>query len=304
MKISVLLPCYNEAVTIEKLIKKLQKTLLNATIYVVDNNSTDDTAKLAKKAGAIVIHEPNQGKGHAVRRIFAEAEGDIFVMMDGDETYDVEAAPKLIKMLKDENLDMILGKRETEEKQAYRASHHFGNWLFSFALRIIFTQKFTDVLSGYRIMSRRFVKSFPVNSKGFEIETEMTVHALQLSLPVKEVSTKYYARPEDSHSKLSTWSDGFKISKMIVKLFQSEKPLIFYGLLASFLSVIAIVLALPIFTTYIQTGLVPRLPTAILCSGIMLLAFIFFITGLILQSITLMRQEQKKLAYLQIPFKS
>ena len=303
MHIAILLPCYNEEQAIAELIKNIQAMLkqakLSADIYVYDNNSSDRTVELAKAAGAIVRSEPMQGKGNVVRRMFCDIDADIYVMMDGDLTYDVEAAPALIQKLIDENLDMVVGKRVTQIKEAYRAGHRFGNKMITGALQLVFGRGFDDVLSGYRVFSRRFVKSFPCMSSGFEIETELTVHALELRLPVAEVETRYFARPEGSVSKLSTYRDGFRIGKTILNLFRTEKPLAFFSLVAGFILLASAALFWPVWQTYIATGLVPRLPTAVLAMGLVIVAVLSGFCGLILDAIAKSNKEAKRLAYLR-----
>lgn len=300
-RIAFILPCYNEAITIGDMVKQCQKAMPEADVFVCDNNSTDDTAKLAKQAGAYVFTETLQGKGHAVRRLMAEVDADIYIMMDGDATYDIKAAPQLVETLQNDRLDMIIGKRISQQKEAYKSVNKFGNEiLFPLVFRLFFGKGITDLFSGYRVMTRRFVKSFPVKSKGFEIETEMTVHALRLRLPIREVETAYFARPPGSTSKLGAWKDGWKISIMMLRLMEAERPLTFYGLIAGALAFLSIALAIPLLLEYMATGLVPRLPTAVLCATLMLMAFMAALSGILLHAVTHQRRELKYLTYLAV----
>jgi glycosyltransferase involved in cell wall biosynthesis len=285
LRIAVLLPCHDEEAAIAETVAGFRAALPDAAIYVYDNNSNDRTAERAAAAGAIVRHERMQGKGHVVRRMFADVDADIYVMADGDATYDASAAPALVARLIDDRLDMVVGARRSEVEEAYRRGHRLGNRLFTGLLASLFGRSFTDIFSGYRVFSRRFVKSFPALSAGFETETEISVHALELAMPVGEVMTAYGARPEGSRSKLSTWRDGWRIMRTILHLFRSERPVLFYGGIAVFLAALAIVLALPLALTYLETGLVPRLPTAMLVTGLMILASLSFFTGLILDTV-------------------
>jgi glycosyltransferase involved in cell wall biosynthesis len=296
--IAVLLPCFNEETAIGATIAAFRAAMPSAAIHVYDNNSTDRTVEVARSAGAIVRSERMQGKGHVVRRMFADVEADIYVMADGDATYDAAAAPAMITRLIDEQLDMVVGARKSEVEAAYRRGHRFGNALLTRMLARIFGRSFTDILSGYRIFSRRFVKSFPMLSQGFEIETEISVHALQLKMPVAEMVTAYAARPKGSVSKLNTYGDGWRILRTIAMLFRFERPLLFFGAIAGVLALVAILLAVPIILTYLATGLVPRLPTAILSTGLMLLAALSGVCGLILDTVARGRREMKRLAYL------
>jgi Glycosyl transferase family 2 len=272
--------------------------LPGATVHVYDNNSTDRTIEVARAAGAVVGHEAHQGKGNVVRRMFADIDADAYVLVDGDATYDAASAPALLARLFEGQLDMVVAARVQRDNAAYRAGHRLGNWLFSAFVQWVFVAPFTDILSGYRVFSRRFVKSFPVLSRGFEIEVELAVHALELELPVAEVPTPYYRRPAGSTSKLSTWRDGLRILRTIVDLYRTERPLAFFCGLGVACAVVSIVLALPIFATYLQQGVVPRLPTAVLSTGLMLLAFLLGTAGLILDTVTKGRREMKLLAYL------
>ncbi|MEM7451960.1 MAG: glycosyltransferase family 2 protein [Pseudomonadota bacterium] len=299
--IAVLVPCYNEAATIGTVVEDFRTALPDATIYVYDNNSSDDTKAIAAAAGAVVRTETRQGKGHVVRRMFADIEADVYVLVDGDDTYDAPAAPKLVDRLVDDGLDMVTGTRAASSDAAYRTGHRFGNRLLTGLVAFSFGSEVSDMLSGYRVLSRRFVKSFPLLSGGFEIETEMTVHALELGMPQAEVTTDYKERPEGSESKLNTYGDGLKILVTIVRMLKEERPLAFFGSLFVLLAAAAIILAIPIVITFINTGEVPRFPTAILATGMMLLAFLSLVCGLILATVTRGRQELKRLRYLQIP---
>lgn len=298
--VAVLLPCYNEAAAIAQTIESFRRALPDATIYVYDNNSRDDTARVAREAGAIVRSERIQGKGNVVRRMFADVEADVYVLSDGDATYDATAAPRMIELLLAEQLDMVVGTRESDAQEAYRRGHRFGNRLLTGCVTWIFGQTFSDILSGYRVFSKRFVKSFPVLSEGFEIETEISVHALELKMPVAEVATAYAARPEGSQSKLSTYRDGFRILRLILNLYRIEKPVAFFGLFALLFIGAAFGLSLDLFLTYLETGLVPRLPTAVLSTGLVLLGIVSLSCGLILDTVTRGRREVKRLAYLAL----
>jgi glycosyltransferase involved in cell wall biosynthesis len=300
-RIAILLPCYNEEAAIAQTIAGFRAALPDAAIYVYDNNSADRTRAVAAEAGAIVRSERMQGKGHVVRRMFADVEADVYVMADGDATYDASAAPTLVARLLDEQLDMVVGARQSEVEEAYRRGHRLGNRLFTGLLARLFGRSFTDIFSGYRVFSRRFVKSFPALSAGFETETEISVHALELAMPVGEVVTTYGARPEGSVSKLSTWRDGWRIAKTIVHLFRLERPILFYGTLAAILAAVAVLLSIPLAITYVKTGLVPRFPTALLATGLMLLAALSFFTGLILDTVVRGRREMRRLHYLSFP---
>jgi glycosyltransferase involved in cell wall biosynthesis len=302
LRIAVILPCYNEEQAIVKVINEFQDALPEATIHVFDNNSTDRTAEVARAAGASVSHVALKGKGNVVRRMFADVEADIYLMTDGDCTYDVSVARNLVDKLLAENLDMVVGSRvDRGEAENYRRGHRFGNQLLTGSVRYIFGGQFTDMLSGYRVFSRRFVKSFPALARGFEIETELTVHALELRMPCGEVETKYGSRPEESESKLSTYRDGFRILKTIGRLFMVERPLEFFSIFSFILAAASIGFALPVFQEYFATGLVPRLPTAVLATGLMLSALLSFGCGLLLDNVTRGRQELRRFSYLSIP---
>ena len=299
-RIAVLLPCYNEEAAIGATVAGFRAALPGATVYVYDNNSRDRTREIAARAGAVVRTERQQGKGHVVRRMFADIDADVYVMADGDLTYDPAAAPKMVGLLLAEQLDMVVGTRVHEAKDAYRGGHVLGNKLFTSLLAGLFGRSFSDIFSGYRAFSRRFVKSFPVLSEGFEIETEMSVHALELRMPVDEIETSYGARPEGSYSKLSTFGDGWRILKTIGTLYRVERPALFYGGIGMLLLLAAIVLAVPLVRTYLQTGLVPRFPTAILATGMVIVAVLCVFAGLILDTVTRGRREVRRLSYLSL----
>lgn len=300
-RVAVLIPCFNEEVAIGRVVDEMRRSLPGATIYVYDNNSRDQTVSVATAAGAVVRHERKQGKGNVVRRMFSDIEADAYVLVDGDATYDAASARTMVDRLLAEQLDMVVGRRTSIVEEAYRAGHRFGNVMLTSFVAWLFGKSFTDILSGYRVFSRRFVKSFPALAKGFETETELTVHALELGMPIAEVDTPYGARPAGSTSKLSTYKDGFRILRLILALYKHERPLLFFGTVASALALVSIALGVPIFLEFAQTGLVPRFPTAILATGIMLLASLSLTAGIILETVTRGRQELKRLAYLQIP---
>jgi glycosyltransferase involved in cell wall biosynthesis len=297
-EVAVLIPCYNEQKTIANVVQSFRQALPHADIYVYDNNSADETCDEARKAGAIVRRETTQGKGWVVRRMFADIDADYYVLVDGDDTYDASVAPGMVATLRDESLAMLVGRRIHESTEAYRPGHVLGNKLFTGSVAGLFGRSFTDILSGYRVFSRAFVKSFPVFSGGFEIETELTVHALTLGLPIAEVATNYKERPVGSASKLNTYRDGVRILWMIFKLFKNEKPLNFFAFLGALCLSLATLLAYPIVVTFVETGLVPRFPTAILATGLALYALIMFACGLILDTVTKGRREMKLLCYL------
>jgi glycosyltransferase involved in cell wall biosynthesis len=301
LRIAILLPCYNEEAAVAQTVAAFRSALPSAQLYVYDNNSHDRTREVAEAAGAVVREERMQGKGHVVRRMFADIEADVYVMADGDSTYDASAAPELVRRLVEERLDMVVGARKSEVEEAYRRGHRLGNRLFTGILAGLFGRSFTDIFSGYRVFSRRFVKSFPALSRGFETETEISVHALELAMPVAEVITAYGARPEGSVSKLSTYRDGWRIMRTILHLFRIERPVLFYGGFAAFLAGLGLVLAAPLIVTFARTGLVPRFPTAILVTGMMVVAFLSFGVGLILDTVVRGRREMRRLAYLSFP---
>jgi len=299
--IAVLLPCYNEEAAIAQTVAGFRAALPSAAIYVYDNNSSDDTVAVARAAGAIVRRERIQGKGAVVRRMFADVDADVYVMADGDATYDAASAPRLIAALLGEQLDMIVGSRVSQVQESYRRGHRFGNVLLTGMLARLFGRSFTDILSGCRVFSRRFVKSFPSLSAGFEIETEISVHALELKMPCAEIETSHFARPEGSTSKLSTYGDGWRILSTILTLYRIERPLLVFGLAGGLLPVLALVLAAPLVVTYLHTGLVPRMPTAVLATGLVILAALSLFAGLILDTVVRGRREVRRLAYLAHP---
>jgi glycosyltransferase involved in cell wall biosynthesis len=301
--IAVLIPCYNEEAAIAAVVRDFRRVLADCTIFVYDNNSTDRSREVALAAGAIVRTEPLQGKGNVVRRMFADIEADVFVLVDGDNTYDAESAPKLVELLLRDALDMVNAARVASSDLAYRAGHQFGNAMLTGLVSRIFGNRLTDMLSGYRVFSRRFVKSFPALTAGFEIETEFTVHALELRLPIAEVPTPYRERPIGSMSKLRTYRDGVRILRTIMTLIKQEKPLQFFASVSACLAIVATVLAVPVIQTFLHTGLVPRLPTAVLSMGIMLLAFLSLTCGLVLETVTRGRTEAKRLHYLGVPIR-
>lgn len=297
-RIAVLIPCYNEAVTIERVIKDFKQHLPDATIYVYDNNSKDETAVIAAAAGAVVRREARQGKGQVMRRMFADIEADIYLMVDGDDTYDAASAPALVAKLREGPFDLVNGARIETGEAAYRRGHRFGNKLLTELVTFIFGSASRDMLSGYKAMSRRFVKSFPALSTGFEIETELLIHALEIGIATDEIETPYKERPEGSASKLRTFHDGARILRLIAKMVKEERPFIFFSVLAAILALLSMMLAIPIILHYLNTGLVPRLPSAVLSIGLMLSGVISFFSGLILDTVTRGRRELKRLRYL------
>lgn len=299
--IAVLIPCYNEEASISTVVRDFFAFLPDAAIYVYDNNSSDGTTAAASAAGAIVRREALQGKGHVVRRMFADIEADVYVLIDGDGTYDATAAPDMINMLLYQQLDMVTGLREARSEGAYRPGHVFGNAVLTGAVQRIFGKRISDMLSGYRVFSRRFVKSFPALASGFETETEFSVHALELYMPIGELRTTYRERPAGSVSKLRTYADGLRIFRTIVTLVKDERPLQFFTLAGLVLLLVSVGLGVPIVLEFLDTGLVPRLPTAVLATGFVLLSFLSFACGLILDSVTRGRREMKRLAYLAVP---
>lgn len=300
-QIAVLIPCYNEALTVGRVVADFKANLPNATIYVYDNNSSDDSVGIAKAAGAIVRNEPRQGKGNVIRRMFADIDADIYVLVDGDDTYDASAVSALTGRLIEQQLDIVNAARSTELANAYRPGHKFGNYALTRLVSMAFGGNFKDMLSGYKILSRRFVKSFPAMSSGFETETELAVHALELRMPSAEVTTNYRERPEGSVSKLRTYSDGWRILSLIVQLIKNERPQLFFGSLGVATMLAGVAFGLPVVFQFIDTGLVPRLPTAVLAVGLVVLGFLEFFAGLILDVVTHSRQEMKRLTYLSIP---
>ncbi|MBI1209547.1 MAG: glycosyltransferase [Azospirillum sp.] len=301
ISIAVLIPCYNEEAAITKVVGDFRAALPTAAVYVYDNNSKDRTVENARAAGAVVRTEPLQGKGNVVRRMFADVEADVYVLVDGDDTYDAASAPALVGCLLEQQLDMVNGARVTEIQAAYRPGHRFGNVLLTSIVAAIFGSRIGDMLSGYRVFSRRFVKSFPALSSGFETETELTIHALELRMPIAEVKTAYKDRPEGSASKLRTFRDGFRILRTILTLVKEERPLQFFSAVFGVLTSASVVLAWPVVVTYMETGLVPRFPTALLATGTMLLGFLSLTCGLILDTVTRGRKEAKRMRYLDSP---
>ncbi|MGS4723034.1 glycosyltransferase family 2 protein [Citrobacter farmeri] len=302
-KVVVILPCYNEEQAIHKVVSDFRAALPDAEIYVFDNNSSDRTSDVAKSAGAFVRHVGYKGKGNVVRRMFADVEADIYVMSDGDDTYEACAVREMIEKLIDENLDMVVGTRvENGDEKTYRPGHRFGNKMLTGAVSTIFKGSFSDMLSGYRVFSRRYAKSFPCHSHGFEIETELTIHALELRMRIGEVPTAYGERPDGSVSKLSTYRDGIKILRTIVQLYAYERPLLFYSIIAAFFFVASLLLGAPVITDFISTGLVLRFPTAVAAASIMIMSLLSLVCGVVSHLITISRRENKYLAYLSVKF--
>jgi glycosyltransferase involved in cell wall biosynthesis len=301
LRLAVLIPCHNEAVAIAKVVADFRASLPHARIYVYDNNSSDNTIGVARESGAIVRSEPLQGKGNVVRRMFADVEADVYVLVDGDDTYDASVAPAMVRLLLEQHLDMVSGARIDEEADAYRRGHRFGNAVLTGMVRWVFGNRISDLLSGYRVFSRRFVKSFPALAAGFETETEFSVHALELRMPIGEVPTSYRVRAAGSASKLRTYVDGWRILRTIVVLVKEERPLQFFWLSGTVLLLVAFGLGIPVVLEFMQTGLVPRVPTAVLTTGLVLLSFLSFTCGLVLDSVTRGRKEIKRIAYLGIP---
>lgn len=297
-KIAVLLPCYNEEASVAQTIRSFRAAVPDALIYVCDNNSTDRTAEIAIAEGSVLLTERAKGKGCVVRRMFADIDADYYILADGDATYDASAAPALLRKAIGERLDMVVGCREEQDADAYRHGHRFGNHVLTRTLSAFFGRSFSDILSGYRVFSRRFVKSFPAFSNGFEIETEISVHALRMQMPTGEVTTEYFSRPEGSISKLSTYRDGGRILSTIFDLVRQERPLFFFASIALVMAFVSILLAIPLVDTYLQTGEVPRFPTAILSSALMIVAFLFALAGLILDTVVRGRREILRMAYL------
>jgi glycosyltransferase involved in cell wall biosynthesis len=300
LRIAVLIPCRDEAVTIGRVVSDFRHALPEARIYVYDNNSTDETASLATRAGATVRQERRQGKGNVVRRMFADIEADAYVLVDGDGTYDPTDAPTMIRMLANQQLDMVTGVRVDTSRESYRRGHRLGNRVLTGIVRNIFGDRISDMLSGYRVFSRRFVKSFPALSVGFETETEFTVHALELGMPVGEIRTRYQERQEGSASKLHTYRDGIRILRTILNLVKEERPLLFFSSIGVVLVLIGVFLGMPLVSYYLKTGLVPRLPTAIVSVTFVILAWLSFFCGLILDSLARGRKETKRIAYLSL----
>jgi glycosyltransferase involved in cell wall biosynthesis len=301
LTIAVLVPCFNEAAAIGKVVADFKAALPTATVYVYDNNSTDNTVEVATAAGAEVRRETRRGKGNVVRRMFQDIEADIYVMVDGDDTYEAGVAQKLVDKLVEDNLDMVVGRRVETHEAAYRAGHRLGNAVLTGLVRWLFGAQIVDMLSGYRVFSRRFVKSFPSFSREFEIETELTVHAMQMRMPVAEVDTNYKERPPGSTSKLRTFRDGWRILLTITNLMRNERPLLFFSLVGLLIAIVAVILGVPVFLEFLDTHLVRRFPTAILCTGLVVISFLCVATGLILDLVSHVRRESKRLAYLSYP---
>ena len=300
MKVAVLVPCYNEEATIARVVKDFRAALPGAVIYVYDNNSRDQTSARAAEAGAVVRNESRQGKGNVVRRMFADIEADIYVLVDGDDTYDAGAAPRMISQMIGEGADLLTARRIHTDAAAYRTGHVLGNRLLTGLTSLLFNVHLSDMLSGYRIFSRRFVKSFPFTAEGFAIETELTVHAVRLMMPMSEMDTRYKERPVGSVSKLNTYRDGFRILGTIGYLVREERPLVFFATIAFLFAAVAAFIGAPVVSDYVHTGLVPRLPTAVLATGLMVIAFLSLTCGLILDTVTRGRWEAKRMAYLAI----
>ena len=298
---AILIPCFNEEATIGTVVNDFRQTLPDAQIFVYDNNSKDGTVEAALEAGAIVRSEPLQGKGNVVRRMFADIEAEVYILVDGDATYDAAAAPQMIQLLVDNQLDMVNGARVTDIKEAYRPGHRFGNWLLTSLVAWTFGNRLKDLLSGYRVFSRRYVKSFPSLAVGFETETELTIHALHLRMPIAEVETIYKDRPAGSISKLCTFKDGFRILWMILIFIKEEKPMAFFSSIALFFCLSSVALMFPILKEFVETGLVPRLPTAVLSMSMMIIGFLSLACGLILDTVTRGRSEMKRMRYLSTP---
>jgi glycosyltransferase involved in cell wall biosynthesis len=300
-RIAVLVPCYNEEAAIAKVVQDFRAALPGAAIYVYDNNSSDQTGAKAREAGAVVRTEMRQGKGNVVRRMFADIEADLYVLVDGDDTYDAGACPRMIEIALESGADLLTARRIHTDAAAYRPGHLLGNRVLTGLTALLFNVRLSDMLSGYRVFSRRFVKSFPFTAEGFGIETELTVHAVRLMMPLAEMDTRYKERPVGSVSKLNTWRDGFRILRTIAHLVREERPLVFFSAFFILLALISLLIGTPVVTEYFRTGLVPRLPTAVLATGLMLLAFLALFAGLILDTVTRGRWEQKRMAYLAIP---
>jgi glycosyltransferase involved in cell wall biosynthesis len=301
LKIAVLVPCYNEEAAIATVVKDFRAALPGAVIYVYDNNSKDQTAARAAEAGGVVRNESRQGKGNVVRRMFADIEADIYVLVDGDDTYDAGAAPRMISQMIGEGADLLTARRIHTDAAAYRPGHVLGNRLLTGLTSLLFNVHLSDMLSGYRIFSRRFVKSFPFTAEGFAIETELTVHAVRLMMPMSEMDTRYKERPLGSVSKLNTYRDGFRILGTIGYLVREERPLVFFATIAFLFAAVGVIIGAPVVSDYLLTGLVPRLPTAVLATGLMVIAFLSLTCGLILDTVTRGRWEAKRMAYLAIP---
>lgn len=300
-QIAVLVPCYNEAAAIGRVVRDFRESLPRATVIVYDNSSTDDTAAVARAAGASVFREPLRGKGHVVRRMFSDTDADIYILVDGDDTYDAMAAPAMVEKLISERLDLVNGRRRETDVRNYRRGHRFGNAALTGLAKYLFGDRFDDMLSGYKVLSRRFVKSFPALSTGFEIETELAIHAAEMNMPVAEVDTTYKNRPAGTQSKLNTFRDGYRIIRTILRLLKEVRPFAFFSTIAVLMAATAVLLAIPLITEYVATGLVPRVPTAILVTGMMIIAFLSLTCAVLLDSVARSRREMKRLHYLGIP---
>jgi glycosyltransferase involved in cell wall biosynthesis len=300
-RIAVLVPCYNEETAIAKVVRDFHASLPDAAIYVYDNNSRDQTVARAREAGAIVRSELRQGKGNVVRRMFADIEADLYVLVDGDDTYDAGAAPRMVEGLIAAGADILTARRIHTDAAAYRPGHVLGNRLLTGLAATLFNVRLGDMLSGYRVFSRRFVKSFPLTAQGFGIETELTIHAVRLMMPMIEMDTRYKERPIGSVSKLNTWRDGFRILSTIGYLVREERPLVFFSFFFFLLAAISLLIGAPVVTEFFKTGQVPRLPTAVLAMGLMLLGFLSLTCGLILDTVTRGRWELKRMSYLAFP---
>ena len=301
LNVAVLVPCYNEEAAIARVVEDFRAALPDAAIYVYDNNSKDQTAALARAAGAVVRNESRQGKGNVVRRMFADIEADIYVLVDGDDTYDAAASPRMISQMLADGADLLTARRIHTDAAAYRPGHVLGNRLLTGLTALLFNVHLSDMLSGYRVFSRRFVKSFPFTAEGFAIETELTVHAVRLMMPMTEMDTRYKERPVGSVSKLNTWRDGLRILGTIGYLVREERPLVFFASIAGLFVAVSLLIGAPVVSDYLHTGQVPRLPTAVLATGLMVIAFLSLTCGLILDTVTRGRWEAKRMAYLAIP---
>jgi len=301
--VAVLIPCFNEESTIFNVVSKFKEILPCASVYVYDNCSTDNTFSEAKRAGAIVVKSRKRGKGNVVRKMFSDVNADIYIIVDGDDTYSAEDSVKMLNIIREEHMDMVVAARNEISDKAYPVGHKWGNKLFNFTLKLLFNSEFKDIFSGYRAFSKRFVKTFPITSSGFDVEAELSIHALTISLPCAEIDSDYRERSENSYSKLSTFKDGFKILWSITRLLKENRPLLFFGSISLVLFLLAIGLAYPIISTFLETGLVPRLPTAVLSTGIIMISFLSLTCGLILNSLSQARIEIKKLHYLQYNIK-
>jgi hypothetical protein len=298
LRIVAIVPCHNEESAIEQVVTDLKVAIPHMAVFVYDNASTDNTAGVAEAAGAAVRFEPLRGKGNVIRRAMADLDADVFLMIDGDDTYDASAAPEMIRLLLDGPYDQVTGVRTASQRGAYRAGHLLGNRMFNKVVSVIFGRPVTDMLSGYRVFSRRFVKSFPAVSRAFEIETELTVHAINTRVPQAEVAVRFKDRAEGSASKLRTYQDGFKILRMISRLLHHERPLALYSTIAGLIVATAVGISIPVIGEYIETGLVGRFPTAILSASLVVVAFIVLVVGILLDGLRKVRQETTRIAYM------